>query len=328
MNGIMNFTQISTFQAVMTSASLSDAAKKLGRTQPAVSASIKSLEDQLGLQLFERRGRKLIPVPEAQYLLAEADSILSQMSRVRQTMLSLSDGQAGTLKVAAMPGPVSLIFPRFIASKLNGSDGISVSIQARTSNQIAELTRAQSIDFGFADAAEGDATENLYRSVIITADCPVAVPRSHPLAQRSAVRFADLDGQPLGTLPASHRQSIDLANRFAAEGLRYRATIESQTFLPVLHFVAANQCCTVLDPLSRFLVASETPMVEGVEVRPMVDPIRYRYAIFSPRYRPISVIARNLLDAWQEEVMRLLREAGYNPRLEPRPYDAPESSVS
>ena len=48
----MNFTQISTFRAVMTSESLSDAAVKLGRTQPAVSAAIKALEEQLGLQLF------------------------------------------------------------------------------------------------------------------------------------------------------------------------------------------------------------------------------------------------------------------------------------
>ncbi len=312
----MNFTQISTFQAVMTSASLSDAANKLGRTQPAVSAAIKALEDQLGLQLFERRGRKLIPVPEAQYLLAEADAILSQVNRVRQTMRSLSFGQGGTLKVAAMPGPVSLIFPKFIASKISGSKDISVSIQARTSNQIAELTRAQSIDFGFADASEDEAAENLYRSVLISADCPVAVPATHLLAKKSAIHFSDLDDQPIGTLPASHRQSVDLMNRFAADGFTMRATIESQTFLPILHFVAAGQCCTVLDPLSHFLVNSEHPMVEGVAIRPMVDPIRYHYAIFSPEYRPISVIARKLLEAWQDEVMTLLDGAGYNPKLD------------
>ena len=57
-------------------------------------------------------------------------------------------------------------------------------------------------------------------------------------------------------------------------------------------------------------------MVEGVVVRPMVDPIRYRYAIYSPRYRPITVIARNLLSAWQDEVMKLLEDAGFNPQLE------------
>ncbi|WP_299599976.1 LysR family transcriptional regulator [uncultured Tateyamaria sp.] len=312
----MNFTQISTFQAVMTSASLSDAATKLGRTQPAVSAAIKALEDQLGLQLFERRGRKLIPVPEAQYLLTEADAILSQLNRVRQTMRSLSDGHSGTLKVAAMPGPVSLIFPKFIASKVSDTEGISISIQARTSNQIAELTRAQSIDFGFADAANTEPEENLYRSVVISADCPVAVPENHPLAQKSEISFADLDDQPLGTLPQSHRQTQDLASRFAAESLSLRATIESQTFLPILHFVAAGRCCTVLDPLSVFLVNADAPMVGGIAIRPMADPIRYYYAIYSPRYRPISVIARNLLGAWQAEVMKLLDSSGFNPRFE------------
>lgn len=312
----MNLTQITTFQTVMTSASLSDAATKLGRTQPAVSAAIKALEDQLGLQLFERRGRKLIPVPEAQYLLAEADAILSQVNRVRQTMRSLSDGQGGTLKVASMPGPVSLIFPSFIASKLGESDDISISIQARTSNQIAELARAQAIDFGFADASDSETAETLYRSVVITADCPVAVPEGHPLAERAQITLADLDNHPMGLLQASHQQSIDLQSRFAAGGHKLRATIESQTFLPILHFVAAGRCCTVLDPLSIFLVNGASPMVEGVVVRPMVDPIRYRYAIFSPVYRPISVIARNLLEAWQGEVMTLLESAGFNPRLE------------
>lgn len=312
----MNLIQMLTFETVMTSASLSDAAKKLGRTQPAVSASIKALEDQLGLQLFERRGRKLIPVPEAQYLLTESTAILSQVNQVRQTMRSLSGGQSGTLKVAAMPGPVSLIFPKFIASKISGSDDISISIQARTSNQIAELTRAQSIDFGFADAPEQEIAENLYQTVVISADCPVALPKDHPLARKAEISFADLDGQPLGTLPIAHRQSVELAHQFAARDLTFRPTIESQTFLPILHFVAAGQCCTVIDPLSIFLASAEAPMVPGIVIRPMVEPIRYNYAIYSPSYRPTSVIARKLLEAWQDEVILLLGNAGYNPRFE------------
>ncbi|MEO1748796.1 MAG: LysR family transcriptional regulator [Pseudomonadota bacterium] len=135
----MNISQMSAFQAVMTSASLSDAAKKLGRTQPAVSAAIKTLEEQLGLQLFLREGRKLVPVPEAQYLLTETTAILSQMKRVRQTMKSLADGQSGALQFAAMPGPVSMLFPRFIADQIEAASNTSVSILARSSSQIAEL---------------------------------------------------------------------------------------------------------------------------------------------------------------------------------------------
>ena len=93
----MNFTLLSSFRAVMTSANLSEAANKLGRTQPAVSAAIKTLEEQLGLKLFERFGRRMVPLPEAQYLLAEAEEILSRLERVRLTMRGLVDEKTGNL---------------------------------------------------------------------------------------------------------------------------------------------------------------------------------------------------------------------------------------
>jgi len=64
----MNVSHLLNFHAVMTSPSLSEAARKLGRTQPAVSASIKALEEHLDVRLFSREGRKLVPGPEAQYL--------------------------------------------------------------------------------------------------------------------------------------------------------------------------------------------------------------------------------------------------------------------
>lgn len=312
----MNFTQISTFRAVMTSDSLSDAAVKLGRTQPAVSAAIKALEEQLGLQLFERRGRKLIPMPEAQYLLAEADEILSQMGRVRQTMRSLSVGKSGTLNVAVMPGPVSQLFPKFLASRLDRSGEVSVSLQARTSNQIAELTRAQSVDFAFADAPEDADGDTLFEAEIIAADCMVALPVDHRLAELDKIRVSDLDAEPIGTLHSPHAHARAVAKAFDTAGSSLRKMVDSQTFLPLLHFVAAGQCCTIVDPLSVFFADGEEAMVKGVAVRPMADPIRYEYGLFSPRYRPISLLARELRDAWRSEVMRLLHSVGSRPTCE------------
>jgi DNA-binding transcriptional LysR family regulator len=65
----MNLTQLTVFCEVMSSGSISQTAKTLGRTQPAITLSIKKLEDSLGIRLFKREGRRLVPVPEAQYLL-------------------------------------------------------------------------------------------------------------------------------------------------------------------------------------------------------------------------------------------------------------------
>lgn len=50
--------------------------------------------------------------------------------------------------------------------------------------------------------------------------------------------------------------------------------------------------------------------------RPMAETIRYKYAIFAPRYRPVSVLADKMRDAWRTEVVRLLEEVGARPGAE------------
>ncbi|MCV3272156.1 LysR family transcriptional regulator [Roseobacter sp. WL0113] len=310
----MNISQIRAFQAVMTSASLSDAARKLGRTQPAVSAAIKTLEDQLGLQLFLRDGRKLVPVPEAQYLLTEAEAILGQLSRVQQTMRSLSDGSAGALNIAAMPGPVSMLFPRFVAEQIAGNRDITVSMMARSSAQILELARAQSIDFGFADAPQDTETQTLYTADVIHGDCFLALPADHPLTANTAVSITQLDGVAMGSLQSTHAHQQDVQAHFKAQDLAFSSMVESQTFLPILQFVSAGQCCAILDPLTVVHVEATAASGKTIAFRPLREAIRYRYAVFAPRYRPISILAQTLRDAWVAEVLTLLETIGANPK--------------
>lgn len=319
----MNISQMAAFQAVMTSASLSDAAKKLGRTQPAVSAAIKTLEEQLGLQLFLREGRKLVPVPEAQYLLTESTAILGQMTRVRQTMKSLADGQSGALQFAAMPGPVSMLFPRFIANQIAAASNMSVSILARSSNQIAELARAQSIDFGFADAPANRDAENLYKAEIISSKCFVALPLDHPLTESNEISIADLDAVPMGSLQATHAHQREIESKFQEQGCSFVLMVESQTFLPILQFVGAGQCCSIVDPLTAIHVRSVSDLSQVVAILPLKEEIRYRYAIFEPHYRPLSVLAGKIKQAWREEVLSMLEEVQASPQIE-----GGESSIS
>ncbi|MEM6891776.1 MAG: LysR family transcriptional regulator [Pseudomonadota bacterium] len=310
----MNLSQLTTFHAVMTSPSLSDAAEKLGRTQPAVSASIKSLEDQLGMKLFERRGRKLVPVPEAMYLVTEANGILKQLSQVRRTMQELGTGQSGQLNVAAMPGPVSMLFPRFIANHVGDRENIKISMLARSSAQIAELARAQSIDFGFADLPENIDVEGLVRMDVLEGDCFLAIPSDHRLADENSVALEALDGQKLGSLQVNHFHTRATQAAFHEAGLSFNLGIESQTFLPILQFVAAGQCCAILDPLTAVHVSETGEDREAVKILRLRKPLRYRYAVLSPRHRPTSVIAEDACEAWSTEVFGLLKGISANPR--------------
>ncbi len=311
----MNVNQITAFHAVMTSASLSEAARKLGRTQPAVSTAIKTLEDQLGLKLFTRTGRKLVPVPEAQYLLTETSAILDQLTRVRRTMKTLVDGQTGSLRVATMPGPAAMLFPRFIASKIKPDADTSISIMSRNSAQIAELARAQNIDFGFADALSDPMPEDLYRTEIISAQCFVALSVDDPLAGKDVIGIEDLDGRPMGSLLSSHTHRRDLAARFQAAGAQLQVLVESQAFLQTVQFVSEGLCCAVIDPLSIPNIKASPDLMRTVTIRPLSCDLRYRYAIYQPRYHPISVLAQQIKIDWRNEVMRMLEEVGARPQI-------------
>ena len=79
----MRFTEIETFRALMRSGTTGKAAALLGVTQPAISQSLKRLESQAGLGLFQRSGGRLLPTPEAHALMLEVERVFIGMDAIR-----------------------------------------------------------------------------------------------------------------------------------------------------------------------------------------------------------------------------------------------------
>ncbi|MDP5217937.1 LysR substrate-binding domain-containing protein [Ruegeria sp. 2205SS24-7] len=312
----MNLSQITAFRAVMNSASLSEAAKKLGRTQPAVSLAIRSLEDTLGLKLFERRGRQLVPVPEAHYLLTEASDILDRLSAVAGTMKGLISGQSGQLNIASMPGPSTFLLPRYISRATQDNPDIRVSLSSRTSLQIRELAATQSFDFGFADLVDDVSASKTYKQELITADCYCAIPHDHPLAAHDAIQCCDLDGVPLGSLQSTHVMHKRTIEALSQAGVSANIVLDSQYFLPLMQFISAGRCFSIVDPLTMVTETEMNSTAGRVVFRPMHGLFRYEYALLSPLYRPLSQLASQIKDGWRDEVIALLDGVGASPRIE------------
>lgn len=312
----MKLHQLSVFREVMATGSVSQAAQRLGRTQPAISLSLKELESSLGITLFVREGRRLIPVPEAQYLLAEANEVLDRLSTVSRTMKSLGDAASGSLKVAAMPGPSNYLFPRFISQILGDVNDISLSLSMRSSQQILDLVATQSIDFGFADLdIQLEKRAGLLTTEAFSSLCFCALPKAHPLTRKSAISCKDLHDHPMGGLHSRHRLQGRIRAAFQAEGVRYTQIIESQFFIPLLQFVAQGQCCAIVDPLT---VASElqSGLTSGKAVfRPLAADLRYECAIFTPRLRPMSQLAQRVKNGWKAEVLLLMQDLNADPKI-------------
>ncbi|MCC9621534.1 LysR family transcriptional regulator [Thalassospira sp. MA62] len=312
----MQLTQLAAFREVMTAGSLSQAARNLNRTQPAVSLAIKSLEENLGMPLFSRVGRQLIPVPEAHYLLAESDALLSRLESLDSTMKSLASATSGRLRVAAMPGPSTHLIPAFLSREIGNNASIRLSLSSRNTMQIRKLTSAQSIDFGFGDGGPDDESGTaLYQAERIQARCFCAMPQTHPLAQKERIDIGDLADAPLGLLPDGHFLNRNIADAFAKTGASLNMTVECQFFLPLMHFIAAGQCLSIVDPLAMATEQRLRTTQDNVTFRPLSTDVFYEYAIYTPRYRPMSKLAEKIRNGLRSEIIGLLTMLDANPHM-------------
>lgn len=304
----MNVSRLTTFREVVRTGSISAAAEALGRTQPAVSLSIKSLEGDLGYALFERRGRRLVPVPEAEWLAREAGAVLDRLGALQRMARSQARRPSGSLAVAAMPGPSAMLLPRFLSRLTAEGLDARLSLSSRSSPQVREMVATQTLDFGFADAPSPGTSTTGLQAEIIEERCLVAVPAGTPLAGADAIGWRDLAGWPLCSLHEGHAHRAALALAMAGADRTPDVRIEGQFFVSMLPFVAAGQALMVVDPLTCAHERVARGTAGGVAFRPLAEPLPYRYAIYTPRHRPPSRLARHVVDAWRAEVADLLAD--------------------
>lgn len=188
----ISLRQIEAFRTVMLTGSITRAAEALFVTQPAVSRLIKSLEEAIGLVLFERRGNHVAPTAEATALLAEVERSFVGLSRIGTFAQALRAQTAGSLRIAAMPALTGSILTRFIARFSVQRPGVHISISGVPSHLVLDAVASGQADFGYADSPLDRAGLEIESIPIAT----VAVMRKdHPLAQRRTIKPSDLRGE-------------------------------------------------------------------------------------------------------------------------------------
>jgi DNA-binding transcriptional LysR family regulator len=114
MNGGMDLRHLRTFIAVADQGTVSKAALRLRIAQPALSRQISALEQELGLMLFDRVGRRLVLTGEGEQLLEDCRNLLGQADFLKERAGSLRGGDSGVLKVAATPHQIESLLSIFL----------------------------------------------------------------------------------------------------------------------------------------------------------------------------------------------------------------------
>lgn len=306
----MNLQQLTTFSEVMKTGSLSQAARNMHRTQPAISASLKTLEENLGMSLFKRQGRKLVPVPEAYYLLSAATDILGRVKTAEQNLLNMREKISGNIRIVAMPGPSAFLVPEFLSNFVSDRGEIRVTLATRSSPQVRTLIGAQHFDIGFCDASAGEEQLELYDSIDLPGVCVCALPLNHRLAAKEVVLPQDLDGEPMGALQPEHTTYRQAVRAFGNAGADFNLHFDAQYFLPLFHFIEAGKACAIVDALSAesYLRANqENPKIVFRKISP---PIDYGYSVLTPKHLPQSLIVEQFIEEWINHVKRIVAKIG------------------
>ncbi len=298
----LSFRQLLTFREVMRAGTLAEAARSIGRTQPAVGTAIAKLEQELGFELFERERGRLVPKPEAHYFLEETEQVLSRLSQSTRTMQEIGKLERGMLRIACNPASSGFVVPRAVAQFLDGRPEVRVSLMTRSSVVIEEWIASQQYDIG---VAETPAPRRAVHVDTFDMTCVCAVHAESELASKDVITPRDLDGQPMAALYEEHGLWARTRDAFSQAGVPLRRRFEVQTFRPALQLVAEGLCACVCDPLTATGYGLDQAPAPRIVFRPFEPAVTYPIALLTPAYRPPSMLAARFRDFLAVELARI-----------------------
>ena len=299
----MNLKQLQAFREVMLTGSVSEAARNLARTQPAISSMVSGLEEDVGFELFVRRGGRLHPVPEAHYLLEEANALLDRLASTERTMKSIRDLEQGTIRIVTMPGPATFLLPDLVSRFVSGREGIRVELISRSSPQVQQLVSVQQYDVGLADLGLAGQTESgLVSHDVIRFECVCALPIDDPLADKETVSASDLDGKPMAALYVGHPSYFQTKAGFDEMGARFNHCFETQYFIPLFTFVERRLAYSVVDPLSAEGYRIYRGDKQTIVFRRFRPKVFFSASIMTPVHRPLSNLAHAFTATLRNEI--------------------------
>jgi DNA-binding transcriptional LysR family regulator len=180
----MDTKQLAAFCAVVERKSFSQAAERLGVTQPAVSLQIRSLEERLGQRLLDRSGRRVEPTEAGTRLYRNARRMLQLEDALLEDVARADEGRlAGTLEIGASTGPGAHLVPLLLCKFQRAHPALRVSLSISDTQAVIEQVAAREIELGAVGALRRHRSlefEPLARDEIV-----LAVPPDHPASGRT-----------------------------------------------------------------------------------------------------------------------------------------------
>ena len=239
----MELYQLKSFVLVAREGNLTRASEKLFTSVPAVSAQIKALEEEFGVQLFRRSARGMALTEAGTRLLAEAERALEAAQRVKAAATETRGAVQGVVRMGTIADPVSLRLGDALVLLAGRHPGVSLRLHQDISGAVLEKVRAGDLDCGYVIVDEAGADLRLER--LAPVELVVALP-ARLAAAAPGMTLADVTALPwIGTPPpcSMRRHAEDL---FREAGREFRFTTMADVEAGMRSLVASGMGAGIL----------------------------------------------------------------------------------
>jgi DNA-binding transcriptional LysR family regulator len=216
----MDTRQLAAFCAVVERKSFSQAAERLGVTQPAVSLQIRSLEERLGTQLLDRSGRRVEPTEAGLRLYASAQKLLALEDQLLAEVAGDEAGEmSGTLELGASTGPGGTVVPLLLCEFGELHPNVRVRLSVFDTQTVVEQVAGRALELGVVGAARrhrGVVFEPLFRDEVV-----LACPPDHRFAGKT-ISLDDLRSEPLFVMQEGAGVRLVIEDELRSIGVRLR----------------------------------------------------------------------------------------------------------
>lgn len=193
----MNTRQIHHFLALMNMGSLSAAAESENLSQPALSRSIRALEETLGVPLFDRSERRLRPTPFAQAWLPRAQRMVNDEKESFRLLELMNNGESGTLMVGMGSSLNTLVLAPLLLWCMKNLPEVRLRTRVETSDRLLQALRAEQLDYFLGDISIAATHSDLVVEPLHPYPVDWYVRANHPLAKQAQVSIEELNNWPL-----------------------------------------------------------------------------------------------------------------------------------
>jgi DNA-binding transcriptional LysR family regulator len=233
----MDYDQLASFLEVAKLQSFSRAAEKIYRTQPAISAQVRLLEQECGEKLFDRSGKKVLLTPAGEILQRYAQRIIELNKEALQAIAELNQTARGKLHIGANEATCLYVLPKTFFRFRELYPLVQISIYRNFSHKILQKVQEGAIELGIVTLPQS--ANNMEAIPVFRDEMQVIVPASHPLATNRSATMEEVANFPL-ILPKTGHTRVVLDRLLRAHREHLQVSMELASVETIKKFVGAG----------------------------------------------------------------------------------------